>query len=195
MENECFIRLETERLLLRHFELSDADVMFKNWASDPDVNRFLPFGVCRSIKDTYTRIEQWLDYFKKNGNGSWELFVIELKSTNEVIGTIDYAELDTEARSAEVGYQIGKAWWGLGYVAEALQALMKHGFETIGLKRIWADYDSRNPNSGKVMAKSGMCHEKTTLQSQTDSGEEVSRIQYAIMAEDYFRKAKLLNDL
>ena len=46
------VRLETERLILRRFELSDADAMFQNWASDPEVVRFMCYNVCESVDDT-----------------------------------------------------------------------------------------------------------------------------------------------
>lgn len=97
---------------------------------------------------------------------SWELFAIVLKSTGEVIGTIDYAETDSQTRSAEVGYQLGKAWWGCGYAAEALRELLKHCFETVKLNRVWADHDTSNPNSGKVMQKAGMIYEGTSFKKK-----------------------------
>jgi ribosomal-protein-alanine N-acetyltransferase len=65
------------------------------------------------------------------------LFAIQLKSNDAVIGTIDFGETDKEAHAAEIGYQLGKAWWGNGYAAEALKALIKYCFETVGLNRLW----------------------------------------------------------
>ena len=179
--------LETEHLVLRHFVRADADAMLMNWASDPDVIRFLPTDVCYTLEETHGRLDRWFDYFKEVEPGTWEMFAIVLGSTGELIGEIDYAETDTENRSAEVGYQLGKAWWGLGYAAEALQVMMKHCFETVGLKRIWGDYDARNINSGKVMVKAGMHYERTT-HSKNQNGETVSKIQYSIMADDYYKR-------
>ncbi len=125
--------IETERLILRHFAISDASAMFQNWANDAEVVRFMPYTVCNTLEETQKRIEEWLAYFQEAAANSWELFAIELKSIGEVIGTIDFAETDREARAAEVGYQLGKQWWGKGYAAEALRALLKYCFETIGL--------------------------------------------------------------
>jgi RimJ/RimL family protein N-acetyltransferase len=180
------IKLETERLLLRRFERSDAESMFRNWASDPDVVRFLPYDACLTLEDTKRRIDRWIGYFAEAAPGAWEPFAIVLKSSGDVIGTIDYAEYDRKARSAEVGYQIGKAWWGSGYATEALGAVLKHCFETVGMRRVWADHDTRNPASGRVMQKAGMIFEKTIFKSKEDGGEPVGRSQYAIRAEQYF---------
>ena len=183
--------LETERLVLRHFELGDVDALFRNLASDPEVVRFMSYSLCETVDATGKMIDEWFEYFDKVAPESWELFVVVLKSSGEVIGTIDFAEVDREARSAEVGYQFGKAWWGFGYATEALQALIVHCFETVGLNRIWADHDPHNIGSGKVMQKAGMLYEGTFRQCKVRHGELVSRVYNAILAEDYFGRCAL----
>lgn len=180
--------LETERLILRTFTPDDAESMFQNIASDPDVVRFMLYDRCDTIEATRKHIDQWLRYFDEPG--ARELFAIVLKSTGEVIGTIDHAELDTEARSAEVGYQLGKSWWGKGYTTEALRAVLAYCFETVGLNRVWADYDTRNTASGRVMQKAGMRYEGTFRQCKARRGELIDKAQYAMLAEDYFNATK-----
>jgi len=182
--------LETERLILRPFRRSDAKAMFKNWANDPQVMRYLSANVSNSIEEVHTRLDSWFSYFNDIDTGSWGMYAIVLKSTGVVIGEIDFAELDTDNRSAEVGYQIGKAWWGQGYVAEALKRLIRYCFVEVGLKKIWGDFDARNINSGKVMVKAGMKHEKTTERISESTGETVTRVRYAITAENYFVENK-----
>lgn len=109
MTHKGTVTLETERLILRAFTPDDAESMFQNIASEQDVVRFMLYDRCETIEATRKHIDQWLRYF--NEPGARELFAIVLRSSCEVIGTIDYAELDTEARSAEVGYQLGKPLW------------------------------------------------------------------------------------
>jgi RimJ/RimL family protein N-acetyltransferase len=104
--------LETKRLILRPFEFSDASVMFQNWACDPDVMRYLPANVSETIEDVNNRLVRWFDYFKDIEPGKWGMFAIVLKSDDTVIGEIDYAEVNIVTGNAEVGYQIGKPWWG-----------------------------------------------------------------------------------
>jgi ribosomal-protein-alanine N-acetyltransferase len=169
--------------------MPDAEAMFRNWASDPEVIRFMPYDVCDTIEDTQKRITEWMRYFEETAPNS-AVFAIELKNNGEVIGTIDFAETDREARSAEVGYQLGKSWWGCGYAAEALRAVIKYCFETVGLNRLWASYDSRNPASGKVMQKAGMLYEGTLRQCKIRRGELADSVRYAILADDYFGKIK-----
>jgi ribosomal-protein-alanine N-acetyltransferase len=186
MTHKGTLPLETERLILRRFTLDDADAMFRNWASDPAVTKFLVYDTCVTLDETKNRIAEWMSYLNKNES---DVFAIVLRKTNEIIGTIDYCVIDVEAKSAEVGYQLGRRWWGQGYAAEAFRALIKHCFETIGLNRIWADYDPRNPNSGRVMQKAGLIYEGTSRQCKVNGGESVDRVRYAILAEDYSSKS------
>ncbi len=190
MEDKDMAVIETERLTLRRFEMSDAEAMFRNWASDPEVVRFMAFDRCDTLEETRKRIDEWQQYFCKKASDSWALFAIVLKPGGEVIGMIDFAETEPKARSAEVGYQLGKAWWGNGYAAEALRALIKYCFETIGLNRVWARYDIRNVHSGRVMQKVGMRYEGTFRQCKLCKGELVSHTQYAILAEEVFLQKK-----
>ena len=182
--------LETERLILRPFRRDDAKAMLNNWANDPNVFRYLNADTSYSIEEVHARLDSWFNYFNDIETGSWGMYAIVLKSTGDVIGEIDFAELDINNRSAEVGYQIGKAWWGQGYVAEALKRLIRYCFVEVGLKHIWGNFDSRNINSGKVMIKAGMKYESTTERVNDSTGETVIRVQYAITSDDYFNDNK-----
>jgi len=181
--------METKRLKLRPFEMSDAEAMFRNWASDPDVLRYMPYKICKDIETTCVRIGEWMGYF--NSLNQWGAYAMELKSTGEVIGTIDYAETNGDIKEAEVGYQLGKAWWGMGYAAEALETLLNHCFETTNLNRIWGGYDPRNAASGRVMEKTGMLYEGTFRQWRLRNGELVDRTLYAILREDWDTKKEI----
>ena len=180
------IRLESERLILRTFKKSDAKAMFQNWIGDPEVMRYLSDDALESLQATEVFVEQWLSWFHKLPAGSaWHLFSIELKSTGEVIGTIDYHEDNQKTRAAETGYNIGKKWWGKGYATEALRTMIDYCFKETGLTRIWANHDSRNVSSGKVLAKAGMQHEATFRKAKSIKGEITDDIHYAILKEDW----------
>ena len=180
------IRLETERLYLRPFEASDAEAMYRNVVSNPDVARFMCYNVCDSLEATHEHVSQWLAYFGKLPHGSaWCNFAVELKSSGELIGTIDFCENDKDARAAEIGYQFGKAWWGNGYATEALRAVIDHCFQEVGLNRLWADHNALNIASGKVLLKAGMQHEGTFRQCYVRKGEMVDKLSYAILKEDW----------
>ena len=188
--------IETDRLVMRPFDMSDAQSMFRNWASDPDVVRFLQYDVCETLKATEKHINQWFEYFNNLPLGSsWCLFAIELKSDGELIGTIDFHENDKEARAAEIGYQLGKAWWRMGYATEALRRVIQYCFEEVGLNRLWADHNSLNVASGKVLLKAGMLHEGTFRQYYVRKGELVDKCSYAILMDDWEIKNDIKNSI
>ena len=180
------VQIETERLLLRQFEMSDSEAIFQNIVSDPEVARYMCFDVCENFDEAQKHIESWLDYFiKQDQDLSWGIFSIILKSTDELIGTIDYLENDREAQAAEIGYKIGSSWWGKSYATEATRALIDYLFETSSLNRLWADHDSRNVASGKVLLKSGMLYEGTARQCYMRKGYLVDKVSYAILKDDW----------
>jgi len=178
------MKIETKRLILRPFTIDDAEAMYKNWASDPDVMRYMPYNICETLEATRKSIEAWMGYFKSMGKNAWQAWAIQLKSTGEVIGTVDFVELDTDARSAEVGYQIGKSWWGNGYCVEALIELANYAFDTVGINRLWGGYDPRNPASGRVMEKAGFRYEGTLRHHRLRHGELVDRVIYGMIRPD-----------
>jgi [ribosomal protein S5]-alanine N-acetyltransferase len=90
-------------------------------------------------------------------------FAITLRSSGALVGAIGL-ELSVEHSRAELGYWIGKQYWGQGIATEAAREIMIYGFEALGLRRIYAHHIARNPASGRVMAKIGMKHEGTLRQ-------------------------------
>ena len=178
MNHKGTVTFETERLILRRFTPDDADAVYRNWASDPAVTRFMPYEHASCVDEARNLICNWND----------SVFALVLKSTGELIGFVEYDITDEEARSAELVYLLGKKWWHNGYVAEALTVLLKYIFEVVKLNRVWADYDPRNPNSGAVMKKCGLRYEGSARQCKVRDGELVDRYYYAILAEDYFGK-------
>ena len=81
---------------------------------------------------------------------------MELKNTHEVIGNISVVKLREDIAAADMGYCMGKAWWGMGFMPEALCAVIGYLFSEVGLNRIAACHDVNNPKSGRVMEKAGM---------------------------------------
>jgi RimJ/RimL family protein N-acetyltransferase len=146
-------RIETHRLILRPFRMEDAEDMFGNWTSDPEVTRFLTWPTHSSIEATRWVLSDWMPRYE---NGDYFNWAIEWKETGGVIGSIAVVKLDEEKESAEIGYCLGQAFWGRGIMPEALRAVMDYLFDTVGVHRIAASHDARNPKSGRVMVKAGM---------------------------------------
>lgn len=154
--------LDTKRLILRRFSPDDAEDMFQNWASDPEVTRFLTWPCHSSPDATRTLLEKWAAQYKDGGVFHW---VIESKDCRQVIGSIAAMKLDEEIGSAEVGYCLSRRFWGQGIMPEALIAVMRFLFDEVGINRISSYHDVNNPRSGRVMEKAGMNYEGTLRQA------------------------------
>jgi|GEM_PF-627020 len=145
--------IETKRLILRPFAETDAKAVFDNWASDPDVVRYLTWHVHPSLEFTKEILSIWEAQYENSKVYNW---TIHLKHANQAVGGITVVSMSEAASSCEIGYCLSKAYWGEGVMSEALKAIVKYLFEVVGFERITAKYDERNVASGKVMMKSGM---------------------------------------
>ena len=146
-------KIETHRLILRPFTVEDAEEMYANWASDPEVTRFLTWPAHPDVSLTRKLLESWTSRYS---DGAYFQWAIGLKESGAVIGSIGVIKLEEAIGSAEIGYCLGRAFWGRGIMPEALRAVMDYLFGTVGLNRVWAGHDVNNPKSGRVMEKAGM---------------------------------------
>lgn len=150
------IRLETERLILRPTTISDAEQMYNNWASDPEVTKYFSWLPHTDIEVTKSVLADWdirnekLDYYH------WG---IVLKETGEIIGTSGTISIDEKHQNTNLVYCMSRAYWGKGYMSEAVTAMIRHLFNIVGFNRIFACHDPDNVGSGCVMQKCGMIFE------------------------------------
>jgi ribosomal-protein-alanine N-acetyltransferase len=184
MTHKGTITLETERLILRRFTTDDADAMFRNWASDPEVARFMPYEPHKSIDESHRIVKQFM-----NDSLNTYKWAIVPKDFGEPIGTIG-ADTDDSLNMAYIGYDLGKAWWHQGYMSEACAAVIRFFFEQVGVNRVYSSHDPRNPHSGAVMRKCGMQYEGTLRHTRFRKGEYSDRATYGFLAEDYFAAQK-----
>lgn len=153
MKNKGTKKLETNRLILRRFCHGDEESMFKNWASDSEVTKSLTWPPHPDVDVTRAILNSWIDRYSDLSVYNWAL---EWKKTGEIIGTISVVKLNEAIEAADIGYCMGKAWWGQGIMPEALRAVIAYLFNEVGLNRIAACHDVNNPKSGRVMQKAGM---------------------------------------
>lgn len=141
--------LETERLILRPWQETDAEECYK-YAKDPRVGPMTGWPVHESVENSRQVI--------RNALMVPETYAIVLKETGLPIGSIslkfhsDLAEKDDEA---ELGYWLGVPYWGQGIMPEAAKELIRHGFEDLKLARIWCGYYEGNEKSKRVQEKLG----------------------------------------
>lgn len=148
--------LQTKRLTLRRFVCEDAEAMYKNWASDPEVTRFLSWPPHQNAEVTRAVVADWVRSYEDPSYYHW---VIVLSSSQTPVGTISVVKQDETIEMLEIGYCLGQQWWHQGIMSEALSAVLKECFEHIGANRVQARHDPENPHSGMVMKKCGMHYE------------------------------------
>ncbi|MDR1570405.1 MAG: GNAT family N-acetyltransferase [Oscillospiraceae bacterium] len=179
--------LETPRLILRKFEISDAEAMYANWASDPDVTRFMTWPTHQSVDETRGILRRWINEYSDHLAYNW---AITLKPAGIPIGSIG-TDLH-EPLTCNFGYCISKAYWGNGFTAEASRALIAFMFDRIGANRVEATHDPENPNSGRVMQKCGMSCEGTLRQAIFTPYNGIrDKVVYSLLREEYERMRRL----
>lgn len=175
-------RIETERLVLRRFTVEDAPTMNKNWASDPEVSKFLTWPPHSSVEVSETVLRDWVSHYGEKEYYEW---AIELKELGQPIGSIGVVSRNDDLELLQVGYCMGKAWWGRGIMTEALKALIRFFFEEVGVNRVEARHDPNNPGSGCVMRKAGMTYEGTQRQADRNNQGIVDVSWCAILKADF----------
>jgi RimJ/RimL family protein N-acetyltransferase len=147
--------LQTERLLLRPFRLDDAPEV-QRLAGDREVAS-TTLLIPHPYKDGMA--EAWIATHEEQfAEGLQAVFAIVRKADQRLLGAIGLSIKSEHAR-AELGYWIGRPYWNQGYATEAAAAVVRYGFEALGLNRVFAQHMVRNPASGRVMQKIGMQHE------------------------------------
>ncbi len=174
--------IETERLIIRQFKIKDAEAMFKNWANDDEVTKFLVWPTHQSVETTKGILKDWIAGYEAPHKYEW---CIELKEIGEAIGSIGGMNVNQKVNSVEVGYCISRKYWHQGITSEALAAVVAFFFEEVGVNRINARHDVNNPNSGKVMLKCGFTYEGTRRQAEVNNMGVCDVAFYGLLKEDF----------
>jgi len=159
--------LETSRLILQRFCIEDASAMFHNWASDPAVTRYLTWPTHTDESITRALLEDWVPRYRDERYYHWA--IVPKGTRNLPIGSIAVVALDDQVEKATIGYCIGRNWWHQGITSEALSAVIAFLLYDVGINRVEAYHDPRNPHSGDVMKKCGMIYEGTFRQSDRNN--------------------------
>ena len=182
MEHRGTKKLETARLILRPFVKEDAPAMYRNWASDPEVTKFLSWPTYKTVDTAYEILNIWVSQYRDDTFYQW---AIELKEIGEVIGSISVVNFDERVDMAEIGFCIGRPWWGQGMMTEAFQAVIDFLFGEVGVLRIEAGHDPNNPTSGAVQRKCGLKYEGTLRRSIRSNQGITDKTVKAILNEEW----------
>ena len=145
------IKLETERLILRRWKDSDAENLYQ-YAKDPEVGPIAGWPPHQSIDESREII--------RNVFNGKEAYAICLKTDEKAIGAIElklngHTDLTDRDDECELGYWLGKPFWGQGIMPEAVKEILRHAFEDIGMTTVWIGYYEGNSKSKRVQEKSG----------------------------------------
>ena len=153
LEHKGTKTLETSRLILRRAQIEDAEMVYRNWTSDPEVTKYLTWPTHESRETTEAVLKYWISQY---GNDNFYQWLIVYREHGEPVGTISVVDQSDCERRGEIGYCIGINWWHRGIMTEALNAVLRFLLEEVGMERIEACHDVNNPHSGAVMRKCGM---------------------------------------
>ena len=174
---QTFPILSTTRLILSQPTVADTEdvILQMNSTSEISENTLtLPFPYHKQHADYWFQMAEFS--FKKK---EAFIFGIREKENLKLIGAVGL-HLDVAHHKAEVGYWLGKSFWNNGYVSEALQAVIKFGFEELKLNKIYASHFHHNPASGKVLEKNGFVLEAELKQEILKNGKYLDLFRYAL---------------
>jgi len=173
--------IHSSRLTLRSFSLADAPRV-RELAGD-----FAIADTTLAMPHPYPpgAAEEWIARHEPEAAaGTARRFAITRSEDGLLVGAIGLEKIDP-GHQGELGYWIGKPYWGQGYCTEAAAAVLRYAFETAGLQRVFATHFTRNPASGAVMRKVGMRHEGQ-LRSHVRKGQALEDVEhYGILAQDW----------
>lgn len=150
--------METERLILRRWREEDAPSLYE-YAKDPAVGLIAGWPAHKNVEESLEVI--------RNVFSAPENYAICLKEDDKPIGCIslklkDYTDLTDRDDECELGYWLGKPFWGKAYMPEAVKEILRHGFEDLKMKKIWVGYYEGNERSKRVQEKSGFIYQWTS---------------------------------
>lgn len=155
MDEHSFPVITTPRLSLRWISEDDVDSIYEIF-SDPQVMRYWAFGPLANREAAAEMQREIAENNRKDKLWKWGL---ALPENNRLIGMTTLFNMSLSNGRAEIGYALGRAFWGNGYMNEALTALIVHAFETVELRRLEADVDPRNANSIRTLERLGFQRE------------------------------------
>lgn len=147
--------IDTGRLLLRKLKLEDASDIYM-YAQLPEVVKYSIGYAHQSLAESERFINNVFECYENNSAGLW---AIVWQETGRVIGTCGFEYWLHDQFRAEIGYSLSPSYWNRGIMTEAIQEVVRFGFEDMSLNRIEAICHTENLPSQKVLAKNGFINE------------------------------------
>lgn len=177
------MELETQRLLLRPWQDSDAPDLYL-YAKDPRVGIPAGWPPHSSVENSREIIRTILS--------ERETYAVIWKETGQAIGSVglkfgEKTDLTDREDEAEIGYWLGVPFWGRGIMPEAVSELTRYGFEEFKLKKIWCGWYEGNINSKRVQEKCGFHHHHTTERVYVEALGEYRKGHVSLLTRDEWK--------
>ncbi|HEU4769685.1 MAG TPA: GNAT family N-acetyltransferase [Pyrinomonadaceae bacterium] len=183
MDSNTLPVITTPRLVLRWISEDDVDSLFEVF-SDPQVMRYWAFGPLTERSAAAAMQRETADAILKGTYWKWG---VALRDTNKLIGTATLFNLNLDNGRAEIGYALGRPYWGNGYMNEALNAVLLHAFDVVKLRRLEADVDPRNAHSIRTLERLGFQREGFLRERWHVEGEIQDAFFYGLLEREWKR--------
>lgn len=172
--------IETERLILREATQEDANDMFV-YLSDNEVTKHMGLDPYQTPEGTLDEINWYQSIYNEGTGIRWG---ITLKDSDTVIGSCGFLNMQSKHYRAEIGFELSRDYWGKGIAAEALEAVIKYGFQHFQLERIEALIETANVPSQKLVEKQGFLREGLLRHYEFTCGKFDDLYMYSVLKED-----------
>ncbi len=189
MEHKGTVRLETPRLILRRFVLSDLEPMYENCWRHKCVTQWTSYAPMDCLEDVQNIAEMFTEKWLSYDNPKRYSWAIVDKASGQAIGRMFGMHPDDKIGQVELAYELGPDWWNRGLMTEAVQAVLPFFLNEVGMNRAFAYHASDNPASGRVMQKCGMVYEGTLRRAAKCNNGIIDMVCYSMLASDYQNKA------
>ncbi len=170
--------LESERVILRRFEDSDLENVFKG-LSHPEIIKH--YGISFETLEATKMQMKWFEDLEKNEKGLWWAVCDQVDGT--FLGGGGLNDLSKKHRKAEIGFWLLKEHWGKGYMTETMPLIVNYAFNSMGLHRIEGFVETENTNCKNALAKLNFNHEGTMQDCEFKYGKFVSVDIYSKLSE------------
>ena len=179
--------IETARLTLRRFRPEDSEAILDLYGR-PEVVRYL-YSEPMQPEGLGEALDRRLRRPRLETEGDALELAAELRSTGQFVGAMTFFYRSSMHARGEIGYTISPQFAGRGLAAEGAAALLRLGFEILGLHRIEGQCDARNLASARVMARVGMRREGHFIENEFVKGEWTDAFVYAMLADEWTQLA------
>ena len=172
--------LETERITIRPLKISDAEAIYNNWATDPDVLKYVRWNAHKSINTTIEWLKHEESGIEDDLSYQWGLVN---KENGEIFGSgsLSYNE---EQKMFEIGYAIMKKCWNQGLTTEAVRAIINYAVKELKQTKLFARHAKENQVSGKVLERIGFLYQKDGKYSSFDGSRVFESREYVLFANE-----------